>query len=109
MAEQEKAAADEGMVVFELTGPRKGYSGTLGGRYRFVDGKISVPQVRKEGVARILCGFYGCNIVGEAPIWKTDENGGSVKVGKTPVKPAGETTTVKSPPTAKTVDPKDAK
>ncbi|MDJ0952474.1 MAG: hypothetical protein QNJ81_02225 [Acidimicrobiia bacterium] len=98
------AEEETGKVTFQLTGPRKGYTGMLGGRYYFKDGKIEVPSSAKDHVKRVLCTRYACNVVGEAPIWETDENGGAVKVGEVKLEKAEETT-VSAPPTTSVEGP----
>lgn len=101
MAEKETSG---GKVTFVLTGPREGFTGVLGGMYQFVDGKLEAPESEKEYLKKHLCVGYACNIVGEAPMWETNDKGGSVKVGAVKM-PKKETTTVKSAPVASTNAP----
>lgn len=90
-------------ITFELTGPRKGYTGMLGGRYGFKDGKLTINVEHKDSIKLILCNNYACNIVGEAPIWET-KDGGSVRVGHVD-KPVPVVTTIIGEPTASVVVP----
>jgi len=101
------AEKDEAKVTFVLTGPREGQTVTLGNRYSFYEGKLMAPASRKEGLKKILCNYYACNIAGEAPMWET-KDGGSVKVRAVEV-PKKETTTVKEEPRTSTVAPSPKK
>ncbi len=90
-------------VTFVLTGPRKGFTGVLGGRYGFRDGKLAVNVDVKDKMALVLCSRYACNIEGENPLWK-EVDGGSVKIGDMPT-PAPVVTMVTGEPTASVVLP----
>lgn len=90
-------------ITFELTGPRKGFTGMLGGRYGFRDGKLTVNTEHKDALKLTLCNRYGCNIVGEAPVWET-KDGASVRVGFVE-KPEVVVTTIVGEPTASVVVP----
>jgi len=90
-------------VTFVLTGPRKGFTGVLGGRYGFRDGKLTVNSDYKDKVALILCSRYCCNIEGENPIW-AEKDGGSIKIGEM-VKPESVVTAVVSDPVSSVVMP----
>ena len=95
---------NENRVTFVLMGPRAGYTGILGDRYGFKDGRLSVPFNEKDAYKLILCTAYACNIEGEAPLWATVDVGGkpsAVKVADLP-KPVVETTTVRTEPKAST-------
>lgn len=94
---------DKNKVTFVLTGPREGYTGVLGGRYGFNDGKLTVDHSFRDGLRNILCVRYCCNIQNEAPLWKTvTENGlkASVKVTELDIKPVGEPVATMEPPKA---------
>ena len=101
MADKETSG---GKVTFVLTGPREGQTVLLGNMYQFVDGKLEASESEKEYLKKHLCVGYACNIVGEAPMWETDDKGASVKVGAVKM-PKKETTTVKSAPVASTEGP----
>jgi len=96
---------DPNRSTFVLTGPRKGFTGILGGRYGFRDGELTVDHVHKDKLKLILCTSYCCNVKGEAPLWRTEE-GASVKITDLE-KPKVETTTVKSAPVSSTTTDKD--
>jgi len=89
---------DTHRVTFVLTGPRKGYTGILGGRYGFRDGKLEVDEHLKDKLKIILCNRYCCNVEGEAPLWKT-VNGGAVKITDVEL-PEPEVSVVSAPPKA---------
>lgn len=99
------AEEETGTTTFVLTGPRKGYTGVLGGRYYFRDGKIDIPVSQKDHAKRVLCTRYACNIAGEAPIWETSKEGGSVKVREVTLENP-ETTTISTAPTTSVEGPK---
>jgi hypothetical protein len=94
---------DVNKVTFVLTGPREGFTGVLGKRYGFRDGKLTVDHIFRDPFRIILCTNYCCNIKGEAPLWKTVD-GASVKITDVE-KPRVETTTVKSAPVHTTEGP----
>ena len=62
---------DQNRVTFVLTGPREGFTGVLGGRYGFRNGKLTVDQHMRAPLRNVLCTRYCCNIEGEPPLWKT--------------------------------------
>ncbi len=98
MVEETKA-----QVTFVLTGPRKGFTGVLGGRYGFKDGKLNVNVDVKDKMALVLCSRYACNIEGENPLWK-EVDGGSVKISEMS-KPSPVVSTVTGEPQASIVLP----
>lgn len=90
----------ERTVTFVLTGPRKGHTGVLGGRYGFKDGKLKAPEHLRAPLATILCNRYACNIEGESPLWRTDKDGAAVKVTELDLKMDEPVSTVVEDPKA---------
>ena len=83
-------------TTFVLTGPRKGFTGVLGGRYKFEDGKFVCNEEVKDKIKLVLCTQYCCNIEGDKPLWET-KDGASVPVGKMDKPKAPESTVVEPP------------
>jgi hypothetical protein len=83
-------------TTFVLTGPRKGFSGVLGGRYKFENGEFVCNEEVKDKIKLVLCSVYRCNIKGDKPLWET-KDGASVKVGELDKPKAPESTVVEPP------------
>ena len=88
----------EHKVTFVLTGPRKGFTGVLGGRYGFKDGELTCDEHMKDKLMLVLCTKYCCNVKNAPPLWKT-VNGASVKVTEMDIE-QDPVTTVSEPPKA---------
>lgn len=85
-------------TTFVLTGPREGFTGVLGGRYKFEKGKFVCNEEVKDKIKLVLCSRYCCNIEGDKPLWKTVD-GQSVSV-RVMDKPKSEESSVVEPPKA---------